>query len=86
MAPTDTLLRACDAPVCFQSPAMLRSACRLAVCAAVMMAAFRSHAADPLPATYERVTVAPAKTSIYLGTVSMTMPTFVRVNGGYEAN
>ena len=34
---------------------------------------------------FSRVEVAPAKTSIYLGSVTMTMPTFVRVNGGYDA-
>ena len=65
---------------------MFRFACRLAVCAALMLGAFRGAAADTAPRNYERVIVAPAKTSIYLGTVSMTMPAFVRINGGFEAN
>ena len=42
-------------------------------------------ASDTASAGYERVVVAPAKTSIYLGTVAMTMPPFIRVEGGYEA-
>ena len=33
---------------------------------------------------YARVEVAPTKTSIYVGSVSMTMPPFVRANGVYE--
>ena len=43
-------------------------------------------AGEPLPPHYERVEVAPAKTSIYLGTVAMTMPPFTRSDGGYEAS
>lgn len=35
-------------------------------------------AAEPTRARFQQVEVAPAKTSIYVGTVSMTMPTFVR--------
>src|SRR5688500_175406 len=67
-------------------PRMLRRACRLAICAALLSGAFHSDAAQSVALTgYERVAVAPAKTSIYLGTVSMTMPAFTRVNGGYEA-
>lgn len=31
---------------------------------------------------FAQVEIAPTKTSIYLGTVSMTMPTFVRQSGG----
>lgn len=34
---------------------------------------------------YDRVDIAPTKTSIYIGSVSMTMPTFVRQNGTYSA-
>jgi hypothetical protein len=33
---------------------------------------------------YARVLVSPTKTSIYVGSVSMTMPTFVRASGIYE--
>ena len=34
---------------------------------------------------YDRVEIAPAKTSIYVGSVTMTMPPFVRKNGVYES-
>ncbi len=33
-----------------------------------------------------RVAIEPTKTSIYIGTVAMTMPTFVRKNGSYESS
>lgn len=33
---------------------------------------------------FDRVEVAPARTSIYVGSVSMTMPAFVRRNGVFE--
>lgn len=36
-------------------------------------------------AAYDEVVIAPTKTSIYVGSVSMTMPAFVRKNGAYEA-
>ncbi|MGH7956750.1 MAG: hypothetical protein ACREH8_07035 [Opitutaceae bacterium] len=64
---------------------MLRRLCRIAACAALVFGAPVGAASEALMAAYMRVEVAPAKTSIYLGSVSMTMPTFVRVNGGYEA-
>ena len=44
-----------------------------------------ARAAEPAAGRFDRVHVAPTKTSIYLGTVSMTMPTLTRVNGTYEA-
>ena len=34
---------------------------------------------------YDRVEIAPTKTSIYIGTVTMTMPVFVRHGGTYES-
>lgn len=34
---------------------------------------------------YDRVDIADAKTSIYIGAITMTMPTFVRTNGVYSA-
>jgi len=34
---------------------------------------------------FDRVTVAPAKTSIYVGTVSLTMPAFTRKDGAFES-
>jgi hypothetical protein len=45
-----------------------------------------SRAADVPLAGYARVEVAPTKTSIYLGSVSMTMPAFVRSAGAYESD
>jgi len=35
-------------------------------------------ASSPTPAVYSEVNVAPTRTSIYIGTVSLTMPTFRR--------
>ena len=43
-------------------------------------------AAESSPTRFDQVTVAPAKTSIYIGTVTMTMPAFVRKNGTYESS
>ena len=34
---------------------------------------------------YDRVEIAPTKTSIYVGSVSMTMPAFTRKSGVYES-
>jgi hypothetical protein len=44
-----------------------------------------ARAAEPAAGRFDRVHVEPTKTSIYLGTVSMTMPTLTRANGIYEA-
>lgn len=41
--------------------------------------------APATPASYARVEVAPAKTSIYVGRVTMTMPAFERKEGRYES-
>lgn len=52
----------------------------------VLTLAFAATARGELPRkTFERVEVAPAKTSIYLGSVSMTMPAFTRTKGTYES-
>jgi hypothetical protein len=41
--------------------------------------------ATPAPlASFDRVIIAPTKTSIYIGTVSMTTPPLIRKNGIYE--
>ncbi len=40
--------------------------------------------AEATPSRYDRVEVAPTKTSIYVGRVTMTMPTFVRAGAAYE--
>lgn len=42
-------------------------------------------AADPPAEPYARVDIAPTKTSIYVGTVSMTMPAFTRAAGTYSS-
>jgi len=47
--------------------------------------ALASSAAESAGDRYARVEIAPTKTSIYIGTVSMTMPTFTRANGTYES-
>ncbi|MSU24511.1 MAG: hypothetical protein EXS32_11905 [Opitutus sp.] len=47
--------------------------------------ALTARATDAPLSRYERVDIDPTKTSIFIGTVSMTMPTFTRQNGGYES-
>jgi hypothetical protein len=64
---------------------MLRCVRRIAACLVLLFPASEIPAAEALTDGYTRVVVAPARTSIYLGSVSMTMPVFVRVNGGFEA-
>jgi hypothetical protein len=39
----------------------------------------------PAPGRYDHVMIPPAKTSIYLGSVTMIMPDLVRKNGVYES-
>ena len=41
---------------------------------------------EPALDRYDRVDIAPAKTSIYIGSVTMTMTTFVRRGATYEAS
>lgn len=62
---------------------MSRRAC--AVLIAILVAALCSHAAEVPLSRYDRVEVAPARTSIYVGTVSLTMPAFARKNGVYAS-
>jgi hypothetical protein len=64
---------------------MLRRARRFAASLALLCAAGSFAAEGAAASDYANVEVAPTRTSIYLGSVSMTMPAFVRVNGGYEA-
>lgn len=61
---------------------MISRAALLAVTWATVAAAAPAEA--PL-AAYARVNVAPAKTSIYVGSVRMTMPVFTRENGVYHS-
>jgi hypothetical protein len=63
---------------------MLRRLPALTLCFALAIVACRLHGAERLLSDYARVDVAPTKTSIYLGSVSMTMPVFARANGIYE--
>jgi hypothetical protein len=44
-----------------------------------------ARAAAALPGRYDQVEIAPTKTSIYIGSVSMTMPAFTRRPGGYAS-
>lgn len=41
---------------------------------------------NTLPARYDRVVIEPTKTSVYIGTVAMTMPVMERKNGFYESS
>ena len=47
---------------------------------------FAARAAETPISAFNQVTIAPTKTSIYIGTVAMTMPTFVRKHGAYESS
>ena len=63
-----------------------RAALRSLVCVVAFASIglrFSSAAEAPL-ARYDRVEVAPSKTSIYVGTVSLTVPPFTRRNAVYE--
>jgi hypothetical protein len=51
----------------------------------VLLCALAARAAEAPPDRYERVDIEPTKTSIYLGSVTMTMPTFTRKSGVYAA-
>ena len=63
---------------------MLRRAIASLLC--VLGLALAAGAAETPIGTFDRVTIAPTKTSIYIGTVALTMPTFVRKNGAYESS
>lgn len=45
-----------------------------------------ARASEVALAAYDRVEIPPAKTSIYVGSVTMTMPVLVRKNGTYETS
>ena len=63
---------------------MLRRVLLLCALRLLPIGAVPATAAEAPLARFEHVEVAPAKTSIYVGTVSLTMPTFARANGIYE--
>jgi hypothetical protein len=52
---------------------------------AVLAGATVTRAGDATPDRFARVVVEPARTSIYLGSVSLTMPPFVRSGDSYAA-
>ena len=59
---------------------------RLLALLAGLLAGSLHAATDPKPGRYDRVDIAPTQTSIYIGSVSMTMPTFERKGIVYEAD
>lgn len=61
---------------------MFRRLALIALCGCTLIAA---GAEGPI-SRYDEVVVEPAKTSIYIGTVALTMPAFVRKNGAYESS
>lgn len=63
---------------------MLRPASASLLCALGL--ALAAGAVEAPIGTFDRVTIAPTKTSIYIGTVAMTMPTFARKNGTYQSS
>ncbi len=62
---------------------MFRLALRVAALALIAGAA---RADEPDLRRYDRVEIAPTKTSIYIGSVSMTTPSFTRTGGAYESS
>lgn len=58
---------------------------RVAVVLGLLLAARVCAAGEHSLRDYARVEVAPTKTSIYLGSVAMTMPAFARAGGAYES-
>lgn len=57
----------------------------LTLCALAALCLAPARADDAMLARYRRVEIAPTKTSIYIGTVSMTMPAFTRHAATYTA-
>jgi hypothetical protein len=64
---------------------MIRRAATLALSFALGVIGTSLHAAERPLSEYARVEVPPAKTSIYVGTVTMTLSSLARVNGAYES-
>jgi hypothetical protein len=56
----------------------------ISLCLALASGVIARGAEAPL-SRYDRVDIAPTKTSIYVGSVAMTMPTFRRKGGVYES-
>ena len=86
---TTHFLRTCRNEVCSQSVAMLRRVSTVGLCFglgsfASGIGAAALHGAERPLSDYTRIDVAATKTSVYLASVSMTMPTFVRREASYE--
>ena len=64
---------------------MLRQLPILTVRCALAVVAGSLHGAERSLSNFARVEVAATKTSIYLGSVAMTMPAFTRANGSFES-
>lgn len=64
---------------------MIRIAPVLCFCLAVSGASAGARGSELPLDRFARVDIAPTKTSIYIGSVTMTMPTFVREHGTYSA-
>jgi hypothetical protein len=65
---------------------MLRCALVLLLTFAPLAFTSAAHCAESPLKNYDRVEIAPTKTSIYIGTVSMTLPTLPRAKGVYSAS
>lgn len=67
---------------------MLRRALQLAACVVLFASATRlpAGAGSESLENYTRVIVAPTRTSIYVGSVAMTMPTFVRAGTAFASD
>jgi hypothetical protein len=64
---------------------MVRLACVLILSVGLLGSARAASSADRPAEAYAQVEIAPTKTSIYIGTVSMTMPAFTRTAGTYSS-
>ena len=64
---------------------MIRGLPLFSLCWLVAAAAGSMQGMERPLSDYDRIDVAPTKTSIYLGSVAMTMPTFARRDGVYES-
>jgi hypothetical protein len=58
---------------------------RSAVVAVLALAMHCARGSEQPISRYDRVTIAPAKTSAYLASIAIAMSTFTRMNGTYEA-
>ena len=58
----------------------------VAACLGLLAGSLAVFGADASATAHARVEVAPTKTSIYVGTVAMTMPAFTRVGGTYSSS